>query len=54
MFNIEIIVLPGIRLPDTIVFMTHGSALIAIFFVIIFEYLGPGIPFFSILALHPV
>ncbi|UCF72147.1 MAG: hypothetical protein JSW35_08075, partial [Deltaproteobacteria bacterium] len=45
-------VLPGIRLPDTIVLMTHGSTAIAIFFIVVFEYLGPGITLFSIDLLY--
>ena len=51
--DIEIIVLPGIRLPDTIVLVTHGSAMIAVFLVIVFEYLGPGITLFPVGLLHP-
>jgi hypothetical protein len=34
------------------VFLAHGFALVAVFFVIEFEYLGPGIALFSVSLRH--
>ena len=45
-FNLKVVVLPGINLPDSKVFMTHGSATVAEFFIIILQYSGPGISLF--------
>jgi hypothetical protein len=51
-FDVEIIVLPGIPLPDTITLMAHSHAAIAILFIVVFEYLRPGVTLFSVGLLH--
>src|SRR5512139_2469784 len=51
-FNVEIVVLPGKRLPNTIVFISHGLAMITIRFIVIFEYFGPSITLFFVELLH--
>src|SRR5512136_2842838 len=51
-FDIQIVVLPSVRLPDTIVLVSHGLTMIAIFFIVIFEYLGPRITFFFVDSFH--
>ena len=53
MFDIEIVVLPCVRLPDTVVFVTHGPVPFAVFLVVVLEYLGPGIALFAVGLLHP-
>src|SRR4030043_2231005 len=51
-FNTKIVVLPGKRLPNTIVLVSHGPIVIAILLAVIFEYLGPSVTLFSIDLLH--